>query len=89
MQFHAAIQPAQFIIVLYTWHSLIIVPQRKPNIVAYGGKNTRLEKQMCKCSSGRKYSTYLAVHIAEHNNKIVMQQVTAMLNSFNNYYSQG
>lgn len=53
MQFHAAIQPAQFIIVLYTWHSLIIVPQRKPNIVAYGGKNTRLEKQMCKCSSGR------------------------------------
>lgn len=47
MQFHAVIQPAQYIIALYTWHSLIIVPQRKPNIVTNGGKNTRLEKRKC------------------------------------------
>jgi len=52
MQFHAAIQPAQYIIALYTWHCLIIVPQRKPNIVAYGSENTRLEKQMCECFFG-------------------------------------
>lgn len=53
MQPHAAIQPAQYIIGLYAWHTLIIVPQRKTNQVVDGGKNTRLEKQLC-LSSNRK-----------------------------------
>lgn len=47
MQFHAAIQPAQYIISLHAGHTLIIVPQRKTNQVIDAGKNTRLEKQVC------------------------------------------